>query len=372
MTIKQETGEALMFLESAFSDPRYLSVLQYARKNGLESETVLLLNGECHSAASYAMHICCNADKLGILNTDSDYTSYMIVSLLVALEAIRKSNGSYGTKVITGLRKAGIRLNRAEVVAFIAQEGTFDNNENKYALMVNNPLAVSIYCGELLARYNTLPGLSNGLQDPYGESITALTQRKETDMMTIEYLIATYVAPLFGEQNKGILDAFISWIRRTDYYCAPSCTDGLHNEVGGLASETVATIGYMLKMLLPATANQIGEIVLAAVIAPLYKLGTFHDDGRGGYDYYDPLPLGKGRKSVYIAGGFLGQFLPDSVAEAVDAHMLECSLNRNVYKQIMEYPLGLFLHIGTFAAALLQGKAEPAKEQETKITQTEN
>ena len=81
------------------------------------------------------------------------------------------------------------------------------------------------------------------------------------------------------------------------------------------------------------------------------EIGRFDWVASTVYSYKDDLPFGHGRKSMYIALGFFGDSMPPSVASAIDAHMHDIDVNPNVGLQMMQQPLGLWLHIGDAIAA---------------------
>lgn len=360
MSVKTEAAEYLELLKIASTDPRYQALYTFARKNGLETGTITLQNDEIHSVAAYAMQVYCHAVDIASPATNEDHVPYLIVSLLMALEAASRNTWSYGGKLRYYLQTAGIKIKRSEWNAFMAQNGTFQSNYNKLSLMENNLLAVSLHCADMIARYNSLPGLGKGLQDTSGKAYKEiLDNRKATDMETIEFLARDYIGAKFGGQNREYLERFLAWLRQSDYYVAPAATSGLHNFPGGLAFEVVETIYYMAKLLLPATADQIGEIVMAAILSFIHKVGVFIPDGSGGFVYQDNMCYGEGMKNLYIATHYLGKVLPEHVAAAIDGYGYDTYDNPNVGLQMMEYPLALYLHVGTVAAALLRSPREP-------------
>lgn len=354
MDMKQEHEEGLLFLEQTYMTERSKALLDFAKSNGYLSGTVTLPNGEVHAAATFAMQMYCSAFDIGKPADDAENEAYQIVCLMVVMEMCNKRNSSFGSKLLFKVRCSGIRLDRREVKAFLAQEGSFGTNRNKCALMENNLLAVSIHCGRLKALYNTLPSIGQGLYPADSSELQKLLEtRCESDIETIEKLAMTYIPERIGRDNEKVVLRFLNWLRKTDHYSAPAAIAGIHCNIGGMAAQKVSRIYRTAELLLPATKAQIGEIVLAALLCDIHKINTFHPDEDGGFYFYDELPLGEGRKSLYMASGYFGDLIPDNVAEAIDSYLHDEDANPNVGLQMMEYPLGLYLHIGEMLAAFI-------------------
>lgn len=355
MKIEQENKDAMSFLELTYMTQRSKTLLDYAKKTGLEKATITLANGQVHAASAYAQHLYCAAHEIG--NPDDRMNeSYQIVTLLIVMEDIMQNNWHYGTQLLYRLRSEGFQLKRTEVAAFLAQEGSFESNRDKYALMENNPMAVSMYCGRLKALYNSLPGLTRGITAGNGEPMHEfLTAREESALETIEKLTKEFIPAFIGAENEPKLEKFLIWLRSTDYYSAPASTHGARSVPGGLAEQKVDIIYNTARLFLPATKAQIGEIVMAALLCDLHKIHVFHPDEDGGYYFHDEMPFGHGRKSLYMASGFFGNAIPESVACAIDCYLHDESSNPNIGLQMMEQPLGLFLHIGEIMATFLGG-----------------
>lgn len=358
MTIKEENAEALGFLDITYVDERSKELLAFARDNGLEKGTVKLPNGDFHSAAAFAQHLYCNAYEIAN-PPDSENESYQIVALLITLQMISKSSWNYGSRLLYDLKAAGFQLKREEVAAFLAQEGTYSTNRSKGDLLDGNMTAVSMYCGTLRALYNTLPGIGKGLSSPDTEPMQQLlAAREESPMATIEKLALTYIPALIGEENRGKVERFLKFLRNSDFYVAPASTRYHLAVPGGQSTHIVNVIYRTAERLLPASNAQIGEIVMAALCHDLCKVNVYFPRDEGGYYFHDEMPFGHGRKSLYMAVGFFGHLMPKSVASAIDAHMHDIDTNPNVGIQMMEQPLGLFLHIGDMLAAHIDEVAE--------------
>lgn len=384
MTVKQQTAEAIGFLDTIyytqtqdgnFATPRSKQVYDFIKSLGLEKETVSLPDGTIHSAAALAQHIYCNAYEIGEPD-EKQNESYQIVALLIAMEEVSTSPWNYGSWLIFKLRQAGIQLRREELTAFLAQEGTYQSNRSKGDLLDNNMMAVSMYCARLRALYNSLPGIGRGLSTPDSDAMKELIDAEEsTAQATIEKLARKYIPLLIGTENANKVERFLKYLReQSDFYIAPASTKYHMARPCCLAEHTVNVIYRTAAQLLPATEAQIGEIVMAAlchdlcknnVYVPEWKKekvyrpeGKLYDNGGNfdwdqylGFNFKDTMPFGHGRKSLYIAAAYFGESLPESVASAIDAHMHDIDTNPNVGLQMMRHPLGLWLHIGDALAA---------------------
>lgn len=379
MTVKQENAEAMLYLSMECTSERSKAVLELAKAHGLENSTVMLPNGDVHAAAAFAQHLYCNANDIG-KPSDAEQESYQIVSILLALEESRDSSWSYGSELlysfIPKIKGNDPKQLRKEVAAFLAVEGTYSTNKSKGDLLDGNMMATSMYCARLRSLYNSLPGIGKGLVDYNSDAMRQLLEAKEDSAKaTIEKLALMYIPALIGAENRKKVENFLSWLaNRTDFYSAPASTKYHLSEPGGLAEHTVNVIYCTADLLLPASDAQIGEIVMAALCHDLCKVGVYvptpknkkvysengskvDEIGRFDwiastvYSYKDDLPFGHGRKSMYIALGFFGDSMPPSVASAIDAHMHDIDVNHNVGLQMMQQPLGLWLHIGDAIAA---------------------
>lgn len=384
MTVKQQTAEAISFLDSICYNqnndgspavPRGKEVYDFAKKNGLEKATVALPDGTIHSAAALAQHIYCNAYEIGEPD-ERQNESYLIVALLIAMEEVSTHPWNYGSWLIYKLKLAGIQLRRDEITAFLAQEGSYASNRSKGDLLDNNLMAVSMYCARLRALYNSLPGIGRGLSTPDSDAMKELLDAEEpTAQATIEKLARKYIPALIGANNADKVERFLKYLReQSDFYIAPASTKYHMARPCCLAAHTVNVIYRTASQLLPATDAQIGEIVMAAlchdlcknnVYVPEWKKekvyrpeGKLYDNGGNfdwdpylGFNFKDSMPFGHGRKSLYIAVAYFGDCLTEAVASAIDAHMHDIDTNPNVGLQMMMHPLGLWLHIGDALAA---------------------
>ena len=138
-----------------------------------------------------------------------------------------------------------------------------------------------------------------------------------------------------------------------------------------------------LWLTLPATKNQIGACVLAAIGHDLCKIGCYNKQtknkkiylsaeevppagvqvkqDKGGnfywaedfyYEFKDSMPFGHGRKSAYILKSFFPK-IGEDVFGAVDAHMGDASVNSMFMLQMAETPLAMNLHIADVLATYL-------------------
>lgn len=378
----EQTAYLSAFFECHNADMR---LFQYALGQGIGTAEILLADGRKANAAEYALQMFCKALEIGnppyeqpnsVLKEVDTSASYLHVSVLIALEAMQNNTWGYGTRLLFDLKRNGITIRAAERNAFLALHGTVESMREVYE---GNVMAVSFYCARLITLYNTLPGCGNGLIAADTEAMTDLKSHiamlGDNSFETIEKLARTYVPVRIGNEKK--IESFLKMLSdRTDFYQAPASARNNLCSPGGLAAHTIHVINRMAEYLLPATPAQIGEIVLAALCQSLcylnhfvaipkaykqYKEGSQYADQKGSFDvvYYHiykekgGIPFGKGPTSAHLAQQCFGICLPESIMAALDACDYDQQRNPNVGLQMMEYPLGLWLHIADVCATFL-------------------
>lgn len=356
----------------------------------LEKTTVQDTSGTEHSALKYAMYLYVEADKL-VNNQDNPALSNALAScaLMVAAEDAcgNGSSWSYGSRLLFDMKKAGIKLSRVLVSAFLAQEGSWENR-SKGDLLDGNITAVGIYCARLKVLCHSLAGTSTscGGSEEALEKIE-VNQALETPNEIIGFYLKAFAVPYL--ESVGAVDAlkevtaFEQYLMQTDFYSAP-CSTKYHLCVdGGLVVHTIHVLMQMLWQTLPATRQQLGACVLAAIGHDLCKVGvyrkqykskkTYLTDGeeapagayikedQGGrfywkddfyFEFKDAMPFGHGRKSAYMLLGFFPE-IGEEVYSAVDAHMADPVSNPGFMQQFTENPLALNLHIADVLATYL-------------------
>lgn len=374
-------------------DQTSISILQFAEKH-LDEGTVLDVHGEEHNSSYYAMCLFVTADSL--VNekkedgsTDMALTNQIIqCSLLVALEesyyANLKPHGSYGSRLLFDMRRAGIKLSRPLIAAFLAQEGTWDSNRSKGDLMDGNTVAVAIYCSRLTTLCRSLLGLSNSLSGNEEALKTIEVNAKlETTEDVIRYYLENFAVSYLeaaGSKNaKDEIETFLAYLKKTDFYSAPCSTKYHLSRVGGLSEHSINVMMQLLWLTLPATKQQLGGCVLAGLGHDLCKIGIYKANAKnkkiyitegmeippaafikkdnGGkfywgqdvyYEFKDSMPFGHGRKSAYLLQGFFPEISYELYA-AVDGHMGEPEMMQ-IYS---ENVLALNLHIADMLATNL-------------------
>lgn len=359
MDIKQEHLEALNFMQTVYETPRAKAILDFAVKRGLEKAVVTCPDGIKHAAAMYAWQLYCNTDSFasavsnGVLPLDTDVETYQVVCIMSALEESAADVWSYGTKLLFDMRRAGIGPTRREYTIFLALEGGWDNPE-KSALLEADAASLYFYAGKLQTLCGSLPGIPKCFTNQNGTSV-ALPTPKDTPAETITQLAMMYIPECIGQDNAtkvaGILKMLL---HRSDFFTAVNSGD---YEEGSLAQHTVDVIYKLVQLTAPATDEQVGLCVLAGLGHDLAEAKLFNKSKDGNLSY-DHMPYGHGRKSVYILGGYLGDCLPKSVACAIDVHMNDMAGNPYSHLQMMEEPLGLYLHIADVLAIYDKKKTE--------------
>lgn len=337
MDIKQEHIEAINMLQSVYETPRAKAVLDFAVKRGLEKATVTCPDGSEHAATMYAWYLYCNSDDIGASNS-KDVETYQVVCIMSAMEESATDPWSYGTKLLYDMRKAGLGPTRKEYALFLAMEDGWDNGQ-KAAIMEMEPSAVYFYAGKLLTMCNTLPGVRKRFRTE-GQPCT-FPARKESAIATLQNLAMQYIPACVGQDNATKVAGVLKMLaHRSDFYGA----GGPGGYEGGLADHTVDVIYKLVQVAKPITDEEVGLCVLAGLGHDIADAEFFRKDNSGNQTS-DILPFGHGRKSVYMLGGYLGDCLPQCVASAIDVHMNDITANPFSALQMMEEPLGLYLHI---------------------------
>lgn len=352
MDTKQEHLEALNFMQAIYETPRAKAILDFAMKRGLEKAVVTCPDGTKHAAAMYAWQLNCNTDAFassasnGVLPLSTEVETYQVVCIMSALEESATDVWSYGTKLLYDMRKAGVGPTRREYTIFLALEGGWDNPE-KSALLEADDAALYFYAGKLQTLCGTLPGIPHCFRKENG-NLTVLPEPEASPAATITKLAMKYIPECVGQDNALKVAGILKMLSyRSDFYTAVNPGD---YEEGSLAQHTVDVIYKLVQLAMPVTDEQVGLCVLAGLGHDLAEIKLFNKDKEGNLSY-DPMPYGHGRKSVYILGGYLGDCLPQSVACAIDVHMNDMAGNPYSHLQMMEEPLGLFLHIADVLAA---------------------
>lgn len=374
-------------------DQTSISILKFAEKH-LDEGTVLDVYGSEHNASYYAMCLFVTADKLVNEKKEDGKTDLTLTNQifqcahLVALEesyyAKMEPRGSYGSRLLFNMRRAGIKLPRPLIAAFLAQEGTWSTNRSKNDLMDGNTVAVAIYCSRLTTLCRSLLGLSNSLP---GNEEALKTIEVNANLETTEDVIRYYLENFAisyleaaGSKNaKEEVETFLTYLKKTDFFSAP-CSTKYHMSVpGGLTTHSINVMMQLLWLTLPATKQQLGGCVLAALGHDLCKIGvykansknkkfyitegmdvpagvTVKEDNSGQfywgqetyYEFKDSMPFGHGRKSAYLLQGFFPEISYELFA-AVDGHMGEPEMMQLYSENI----LALNLHIADMLASNL-------------------
>ena len=337
MDMKQEHLEAINMLQSVYEGPRAKAVLDFAIKRGFEKGIMTCPDGSKHAAAMYAWQLYCNTDSVGTTAAE-DVETYQVVCIMSALEESASDTWSYGTKLLFDMRKAGIGPTRREYTIFLAMEGGWENGQ-KAALMEMERAAVYFYAGKLLTLCNTLPGVRRCFRTE-GKPV-AIPAPLETAAATINQLAMQFVPACVGQDNATKVAGVLKMLAfRSDFYGAV----GPGGYEGSLAKHTVDVIYKLVQIAKPITDEEIGICVLAGLGHDIADAEFFNKD-KTGTAVSDVIPFGHGRKSVYMLGGYLGDCMPVSVASAIDVHMNDEAGNPYSSLQMMEEPLGLYLHI---------------------------
>lgn len=382
-----EAKEHLRHLESVCDGPRVKAVLDFAKRRGFADGVITAMDGSKHPAAKYACQLDFHAETFAEM-TETETESFQILSILFALEAIRKDTWSACSKINYELSYEGIQLSRAETVAFFSQRGTWKTME-KGNQMDGNPLSVAMYCGQLF----TLAGTLTGRQMLPAAAMPAelfkqwqACWKQEGPQPSIEAMLMTFGPACVGKEHEGKIIELINWMRGSDFYIAPASTKYHLSYFGGLSEHTCNVIARHVALQKPQTAAELGEIILVDVCHDFCKTHfyrpyshrkkEFHPeinaqnglpknyfaepDGRVycwtdgvQFEVNDQIPLPHGAKSVHMAVRLLGKALTPRMAEAIEAHMRDLDDNPCVDSIYITNPLAMYLHLADVQASKL-------------------
>lgn len=342
MDIKQEHIEAINTLQTVYEAPRTKAILEFAIKRGLEKAVVVCPDGSNHAAAMYALQLYCNTDGLSTTSQE-DIETYQVVCIMSALEESATDTWSYGTKLLYDMRKAGLSPSRREYTIFLALEGGWDNPQ-KAVLLQADRASLYFYAGKLLTLCNTLPGVYRCFRTE-GNPAT-LPAMQPSSAATINQLAMQYIPACVGQDNAAKVAGVLKMLAHRSNFYGAAMPGGF--EDGSLAKHTVDVIYKLVQLAKPVTDEEIGICVLAGLGHDIADAEFFNKGANG--PVADIMPFGHGRKAVYMLGGYLGDCLPMSVASAIDVHMNDELANPYSHLQMMEEPLGLYLHLADIMA----------------------
>lgn len=359
----------------------------------LEKATVKNMAQEDHSALKYAMLVYCEADRLVNEQNNPVLSNHLACcALMVALEECyyrHCSYWSYGSRLLFDFKQHGINLKRTLTAAFLAQEGTWNTNKSKGNLLDGNIVAVGTYCARLKVLCYTLAGnnLSMGGTEEALEKIEVGQELKSPSQILGYYLnefAVPYLEAVGSAAAREEVAAFQSYLSEwSDFYVAPCSTKYHLCRDQGLVEHTIHVLMQMLWLTLPATRQQLGACVLAAIGHDLCKCNVYRKqykpkkvylnngeeapaaafikEDAGGrfywadswyYEFSDAMPFGHGRKSAHMLLGFFPKLGAD-VYSAVDGHMGDPDANSNYMALFAENPLALNLHIADVLATYI-------------------
>ena len=365
-------------------DPETSKLVKFALPK-LAEQTVVSVGRERKPADEYATILFMAADAM--YNQQPEHSNGVmaeiaVVAMMVALEesCYQESLMSYGAELLRDIKKAGIYLPRSVVAAFLAQEGTFASNRSKGDLMNGSIAAVAVYAARLQTLCLNLDGLPTTFtaDNPLNAVMPPEKDTKEVFAYYLNEYAVPYLTLCGSEKAAAEVKAFLSYLDKTDFYQAPCSTKYHLSCDGGLAQHTLHVLMELVRLILPATREQIGSCVMAAICHDLCKIGVYQrrvrakkvysqqtpegvslkKDSNGTfywaeetfYEYSDSMPFGHGRKSAYMAMGFFPE-MGDEVYAAIEAHMgIESDKTMGMYAS---NKIALYLHIADMAATNL-------------------
>ena len=145
----------------------------------------------------------------------------------------------------------------------------------------------------------------------------------------------------YGEKAESICLPVIRWLETTDFFEAPASTRYHEPYPGGLVEHTLRVYNNMVELLkiAPFNACNVADATLCVLVHDWCKIGLYKRDFRnvknpqtGVWEQvpiyqkveYNPVPLGHGAASLYMAQRFF--HMPMELATAVRWHMGEYHL----------------------------------------------
>lgn len=359
VTAEQESyiGIARNFVHMDDFPERIKSIVAYAEEKGLYEQMIPFGDTEVISA-QYLAQLICNASHVleRIYHVQSAeheeaYEHLLVVAIILTLESIPSDTWSFGTKIDYDLMCRGVRLTKDEAEAIYAQYGDYSTNPSKSKLMEKNIVACCIYCGHLLTTINTLKGkqgipgkpIPDGLKTSIGECMRMDTPQKATEAL----------AERFGKRfaDSEELDMFMAYLRDFGYYENPASTRYHGAFPGGLAIHNLNVADWLIDLCCPQDETEVGKLFLTALCHDLCKLGVYQQ-GYKSYVFNDPMPMGHGRKSLFMTLRHFSN-IPEDMAAAIDGHMRDTKENPSVDRLLEQYPMALMLHMADCLAAWL-------------------
>lgn len=386
---KEQVELAIAYLQTCSQkNEKTQNVFSFALNAGIETSHIATTKDRQFPLSVYIMHTFCNAcDVLGRIvsneNIDELTDSLFVVSLLSAIAETSKSCWSYGAELLYDLDSASIMLSRKEIMAILAQNGTYATNRSKGDQMEGNMIAVCLYCGRLMALYNTLVEREKPFtipdsvtQDKLVMSISDICTMDAPYQQRVETLVREYFPMIIPNDKQSSIDVMLNYLaNNSDFYYAPASTRYHLSEQFGLVTHTLHVTDRLVQLTAPLMPEQVAECVMSSIGHDFCKIGVYapytknkkvyHDGGSkrdllGAFDWQEGLefsfsdsyPIGHGLKSMHQMSRFLPG-LPRRVASAIDAHMLDSDTNPRVYEEIEQFPLGLWLHMADMIATCI-------------------
>lgn len=356
----------------------------------LEQATVKDSGGKEHCALHYALYLFVAADSAYNPQKNDEFCNILMqAAIMLALEecCYKDAGWSYGSRLLFDLKKADIKLSRATISAFLAQEGSWDTNRSKNDLLNGNAAAVALYCAKLEVLCYVINGESTSFAGSEEQLEKLEGQQGSTIPEVIDFYLREFGIPYLQsvgcEDPEQKVEVFTDWLKKSDFYRAPCSTKYHLNREGGVAEHHMNVLMQLLWKVLPANKRQLGACVLAALGHDLCKVGVYQkqykntktylkegdippdgaqikqDQGGQFYwaeDYYyvfkDSMPFGHGRKSAYILHGFFPE-IGEEVYSAVDSHMADAVSNPRFLQLFASNRLALNLHIADVLATYL-------------------
>lgn len=348
MTLEEATDQNLSILSSVCESEQAKAVLAFAKQYGLLTGRITCPDGSCHCAAEYAVHIHSNTYSVvaEVQNDEYIHESIQIVSVLLALEESRRSMWTPGAELLYDIRKAGIKLKREIVTAFLAQLCTTPKDiEARWKMLRKNVLSTAIYCGRLVSLYGTMVGTysPHGRQSTPEDIMKSFQWDDKEAESRIMNAISTYGTAYLGAANESSVKTLQGLFVKRGYFNIVVSHTGSEKESWTIAKMLSALIRRHLAIEKPQTKEDVGRIVLVDVLCHVSAC--------------EVLPYGEGRSSLHMTLGYLDDLLPKDAAAAIAMGGEDSTENPLLPVVMMEYPLVLTLRIADIMATMLDAPA---------------
>lgn len=362
-------AEFLQILDNLLKDE---PLLAFAKKRGLQDAYIPCGAGKI-PASQYAVLLLFG---LYAVNDTADRSAtqpaFGRLALLTAMEAAKKDGWSFGSKLLYDLKAEGITIPRSEVLAFLAQDTAYPHllvdtvpEDDENAAYTGN-LPVDLFCANVLTQFGSISGRYKAEAAINTERCLKIVAGLSLD--DPESVLSTLIEQYYGGNKKW--GVFARFLKKNGFYTGPAAVTDSVNHLyacpGGLSRWVLNTFLWLLILAQPKNDEEVKKLLFAAVGQGLCHIGRYKklsymaeqlvNDGDSdalrvesvpaeSYIYDDTIPIGDGRKSLYMLAGFFDKDLPEDVAAAIDCYEVDPQANPQHRAKLVQSPLCLLLYV---------------------------